>query len=607
MMKAFLLFFIYLNWFSCFSIFGQFSSEFKNNTLILKNDRKNLVFKGNPNTFHKSSSKNLSSKAEAVLYSNGFDVKVEILNSGSFISDLGILRVGPFFLDTSIVLKNFNTHDYTINTTDHHYVAKNKKGFESSVGGQFYPFGYSPVQIISDSKYTIAFSVQYPVLQYTDVIYHDMRAFVVKDKGEWYFTIFLNRNWYPDKKTEFFYHSPKYGGLKKEEKKTFVVSARIMENNIGCHNWINLLQPYKDYFQRMYGGVNYVSHEQATGYFVPINYDKSTPQNPYGFIDALDEYKNLRPDIHGWANWSKAIIGMSKKYNLPRYMLWSPTGGYHINKKLNFPENFTKHWLEGDKKTFKKSYGHKMQDAVSELKKISKSGIGFGLYWGYSATVQPYWDSTFSVTFDIHNPFHRQHKLEQLELASASGATEIGLDVFPHPLMLKDAINWIDTMKKYYPKIHFISEQGTSDILHSKVGFMYYPPGLRGQRHMLADFLLPGHDTRIITNSNWREFYNKGFSVFTARFDKSISTLHKRNVLGLDDGKSLLIEYSSAVLSNEIGKVVLKVNNAKSNSIRWNNGARSHRIIVTKPGIYTVRAKTVNGCIQELSIEIRRL
>jgi hypothetical protein len=118
----------------------------------------------------------------------------------------------------------------------------------------------------------------------------------------------------------------------------------------------------------------------------------------------------------------------------------------------------------------------------------------------------PAFDTLPSLPLDIRSPEQRQSAFAELKLATQSGATLIGLDAFSTTyLPAWDLVTWLSELQKMAPDVTFCTEGLAPDFLHRLAPTwldMYSATPkrfgsnvrIRG-RFLLADFLLPGHET----------------------------------------------------------------------------------------------------------------
>ena len=99
---------------------------------------------------------------------------------------------------------------------------------------------------------------------------------------------------------------------------------------------------------------------------------------------------------------------------------------------------------------------------------------------------------------DVTKPADVQAAWDELDLASKRGMDEVGLDAYGYP-PLYHRHAFMKKMQKRYPKIRFITEAADCDIMHTLAPtFMTFRR--QRQRPVLADWLVPGHESWIMLN-----------------------------------------------------------------------------------------------------------
>jgi hypothetical protein len=261
------------------------------------------------------------------------------------------------------------------------------------------------------------------------------------------------------------------------------VSVRIIG---GAENWIRSLVSYRDYFRCMYGSVQYTRDTRPVQGYVTTQVSALGTASPYGF--RWDKSKN--PDVAGWSPFVTQDLSTAPARGYQRTMIWTPTGLYQTYS-YNPPLGIT---------TVQYPFQFMTQnDAVpamaSTLYAFSKlpPGLSLGFWWGTSLSLRRTWNSPPSSVEEL-DPSRADHQLiafYELDYARRLGATLIGLDSFgwTGPQVL----TWIDLMRAHAPEVTFIPEHSW-DVLHARVPMwrdgisLTTPP-------VLADFLLPGHET----------------------------------------------------------------------------------------------------------------
>ncbi len=407
---------------------------------------------------------------------DGFDAILTIANPTTESLPGGKFHIGEFLLGPSISWQDFNTdgHADTITLDE-----------QTHPRGWGYPMQlYSPVAVARNNDFAVGVSIQYPVLEYEQSVRIELVSPTEvggDGKAGWAIDIWLaNRG---DS-----YNDDVPAGASREYRITVRVSDEPDE-------WIRTLVPYREYFRNMYGGVSYTRDPRPIKATSIALQSRANSSSPLGFTRS-----SMRPDVHGWEPWADEFKRNRHDWN--RLMVWTPTGVYRRNHQNNFPFLFTSHWLEGAQ------YGHNMGDAVAELSQVPGDDFALGLWWGRSCQVMREWDMPAWEPLDPDNSEHVQLAFTELDLAAQAGATMIGLDAFAHAYTPTWKLHgWLRAMQERYPQITFISESRNPDILHrlapTYIDAYVFDPRIQDVEQLrvvksplvLADFLLPGHET----------------------------------------------------------------------------------------------------------------
>jgi hypothetical protein len=376
------------------------------------------------------------------------------------------------------------------------------------------PFGYvypndfySPVFVISNSRYLAGVSIQYPVLDYQ----HDVEIVMMSpgaDLGD-----FPGRGWLIE-----FAFGARDGADESILPRayvppgatwTYVISVRLTTNHA---EWIRTLVPYRNFFRDLYGGVRYQRDPRPVLPVTIALVEAITPSNPAGFSWGNDR----RPDVFGWRPWATVLSALRDDW--PRMMLWGPSGVYDADRTLNYPFQFTSRWMDDPETAL-------ATDPVEGLPPLAAAGVDFGLWWGRCGLVARRWNPT-SAELEYFNPDDPEHvalAFQELDLAAATGATIIGLDAYGWPALPGwKRYRWMETMRARHPRFRFCTERINSDLVH-----LLAPTFLPGWNtdgasnaselypiqspHYLADFIVPGHEIWI--GFNYRGHRQLGIAV----------------------------------------------------------------------------------------------
>lgn len=404
---------------------------------------------------------------------DGADIVYTFHNDTGQISGLGRFSLGGIRFAENIV-----SHDFRFEGKE--FPLQSQNG-QINIGGWWYPGGtYSPTLVFEDDPYVLGVSLLYPILDYK----HQVRM-KAKDKNStgfhWEMEFALNPGDEEENK-----YSPE-GELRPGETRVYIMAVRLARNTA---EWTRTLQPYRDYFQSMYGGVDY-ERDARPVQFTALAVDGNLGWlNPYGFAGG----DNLRPDHNGFGPWVDRLVTRVEN-GYARVMVSKTTGQFIANPQHNIPPLFASHWLEGDE------YDHNMGDAIQQFNRIPDAGLNLTFWWGRSSQIiAGGWDTSEIQDFDPDNPEHVELALREFDLGVQAGARYFGLDAFRR-MQVWDAVPWLLFLKDRHPGVNFVTEPMCGDIIHNMVpGFQVATRPLSEAhlrvetRHYLADFLNPGHE-----------------------------------------------------------------------------------------------------------------
>lgn len=396
----------------------------------------------------------------------GADIVVTLINDTPDNQPLGKIGIGGIRFGNRIETGDFR-HDT-------HFVAFDSRGGRFTTGGHHYPEDlYSPIGVLRDDQYTVGMSLNYPILEYE----HGVRVNFHVPGGQF---IQSGQCWNGEFQL--------LGEMHPGETRQYTLSLRVVEND---RHWLNTLIPYRDYFQEMYGPVRYERDPRPViGSFI-AGVNSLSSSNIYGY-----DGNSRRPDLSGWGPWTNYLAtAPDRGYN--RVMLWCPSGVFREHADMNFPFQFMTAM----------SHVPLVESTASLLKeRVSDQGIDLGFWWGRSSQVMKTWDTDQTESFDPDNPDHVARGFAELDLAVERGADTIGLDAFVYTPGW-DGFRWIEMMKDRYPHLRFVVEPSGPDFQH-----VIAATWVEGLHHIetppvLADFLLPGHETWINTRMDLWQHY----------------------------------------------------------------------------------------------------
>lgn len=350
------------------------------------------------------------------------------------------------------------------------------------IGGVYPRDLYSPVTAMTWTGGAVGISLIYPILEYR----HDV-ALVIRNagSGKWQPLVALsNAKVGGHGSTALKYQASIPPGAQR----TYRVELRATTNR----GWLETLEPYRQFFQRTYGSIRYSRDGRNIHAVQTAVSEFQTPTNPEGWAPEAG-----RPDLDGYGP-----IASLMRYALlksDRVILWTPTGMNSVNKERNYPFKFASRWFEP-------SAPPSMRNAPGVLGTISlRPNQRWGLWWGHSAEVQSIWDTAAFSPIDMANSQAMNLARRELNLAVTSGARMIGLDAFTHHASpVWELHPWLSQMTSENPQVTFCTEGRNPDIMHALAptwidayGWSKYRPNgpLITGRFVLADWLLPGHET----------------------------------------------------------------------------------------------------------------
>jgi hypothetical protein len=386
--------------------------------------------------------------------------------------------------------------------------------------GQYPDTLYSPAWVLENQSYAVGVSLQYPILEYRHnvrlCLYSPEGRFAVGEGGRGWKLEFLLSNTGNDTGETGLAHS---GLIEPGQTRTYTVSVRVTRKPA---EWVRTLVPYRDWFRAAYGGVSYERQGGCIGAQTLASAALCGESNPLGFADS-------RPDLNGWG---EAVGGLLARRGWDTLLFLNPSGSYGASRAGNPPYQFATNW-----------------NATGPLATACDPQIGFprlparaqkiGFRWGRSLQVARQWDDPGPVPFDPHNPDHRRLAFAEMDLAVKAGATTIALDAFsPRFTPLWDLVEWVADLKARYPGVRFAADAVSCDLIHRQIAAIYRGSKDRAEvagpveidgftnPHLMADFLLPGHET-------WGAFGWTAYDEFGITFTDQQKTDRLRQIAAL--------------------------------------------------------------------------
>ena len=423
----------------------------------------------------------------------GFDVVYTFNNTTSSPMSPGLVYAPGIRFGQTILSRNFN-RDFKVQTLDN-------QGSMYFAGGDTYPYGqYSPVNVISNDKYTIGVSINYSVPAYNHAVY--LRA---ESPGGQY--TFGGRNWQilmalnpPANRSDTVSYNPA-GDIQPGETRVYTMCVRATRSSLADpgSDWMRTLTPYRAFFNSTYGGMHYVRDARPVRGMTTTDVHTVSSDNPFGFDSGF------RPDINGWNGYVTRMQSERSK-GWTRWMVWTPTGVYGNHTEFNYPPQFTSHW---------QSIGP-MRDSLSALSNFGQSNQ-LGLWWGRSTQVANGWDTGDVHWLDTSNPSDVNFSFHELDGATAVKATAVGLDNFTqYEMGAWNCYRWLQRLQAHAPSVKFVVEPRCADFIHSLSPTIVYGTRPNSQAisrvnapFYMADFLMPGHETwALIDVAELREELN---------------------------------------------------------------------------------------------------
>lgn len=339
--------------------------------------------------------------------------------------------------------------------------------------GAHYPSdSYSPVMTIRDAERTIGVTVQYPIMEYQHGVWLNLEA-TDQALGGFRWRFYINF-------TSFVKLAPGPGAfeqatLEPGEERTYRVTFRITDSP---NDWFDTLNPYIDYFRETYGGMTYTPDLRAVRGFSSAQVNNQTAQNPRGF-----GYASRRPDRNGWRPWADAIADI-RKSGYRRSMVWAPSGLF-ANEGYNFPFLFATPLMDMDLAA----------QSVGFLRGLAPRGVDLGFWWGRSQQIMWGWDEERTALLNPDDPEHVARAFAELDAAARMGVRTVGLDAFAY-LPPWRAIPWLKRMQERHPRIKFVIEPSTCDIVHRHAPTWIDVVNATTRNH-IADAIMPGHETWV--------------------------------------------------------------------------------------------------------------
>ena len=389
---------------------------------------------------------------------NGFDITLTYRNATSLPQPLGQIIIDGIMLGPVIDHWDFRGQGTPL-------VHDRRRAQVYVTGGLPYPQElYSPVILLSDERYTVGISLLYSAAEYLHPV--TTHTFSVGGRPE------SDRSWSSG------FHLR--GDLPPGQTRQYTLALRLMATDPSEPNgWVRTLTPYRDFFRQAYGTMRYTPDRRPVLAVHMSSPQLCKPSNPRGWVEDT-----RRPDLYGWDGWVNWIPREMTRLGFDRVMIWAASGNYLHNQDENFPF-LALSPIKTEPALFS-TFGR-----LQTLPQRGPSEVGY--WWGRSQEVMRVWDSPTSEILDPNNPDHVTRAMRELGVAVELGAQAVGLDAFSK-IPYYDAYHWLERMRARAPGVKFISELDAPDLIHL-LGPTYLYGHQTDRPHLLADLLMPGHET----------------------------------------------------------------------------------------------------------------
>ena len=397
-------------------------------------------------------------RRDVTLVADGIDIKLTYTNTTSAPLPVGVIQVSDIrladrveILDARHGIEHFDVFDRNVTP-----LKVNNNGWPGDL--------YSPVAVLRDEKYTVGVSLQYPALEYRHGV--DFRV------GD-------GTRWYGDGGPFWHVRIDVPATVPPGQSRIYTLSVRVAPRT---DSWLKTLVPYRDYFQATYGGVRYERDARPVTAAIIAFEENASPGNNRGFA-----FPNLRPDLNGWRPWAREVTAR-RSLGYQRSLIWAAAGIYSQNGFKNYPSNSISPMDDIPM----------MRNSKSELANAASPSMQVGYWLGYSTCFETAWDSpTPQRLITLGNAEQEGYFFKELDFAASLNAGLIGLDAFTSndPYFI---YTWMTKLRQRQPNIKFISELSPPDIIHSLAGSFLFEWNVgENEKPLLADFLLPGHETWV--------------------------------------------------------------------------------------------------------------
>ncbi|MDX9911781.1 MAG: hypothetical protein RBS39_08125 [Phycisphaerales bacterium] len=423
----------------------------------------------------------------------GCDLVLNFHNDRAVPMKIGRIRIGNINLGPNVTWQDFDDVGQDARANAETWVPQ----------AWVYPENiYSPVAVFRNDKYAVGVSLHYPVIEWE----HQARLMIRSPRNPAYDA--TQRGW----EIEFRLSSIGEKGaklaydaiLQPGERRTYTIAIRVTDRS---DEWVRTLVPYRDYFQSLYGGVDYVRDPRPVNGGTLAAKANVSGANPDGWAVPAD----IRMDRNGWRPLATQL---TERAGWDRHMLWHAPG--HYKQDRTTPFWYATAWNRDPELA-------QVFDKNKAFGPLLASGDQLGFWWTFSALIRD--RSGNIVGIDPDDPWMMQQGYNEIDAVARTGATLVGMDAFSGSYSPGwNRYKWIKNLHERQPQIKFILEPHNSDVMHNLAPT--WIEGLRGdqnakspddfirirQSHILADLLNPGHETwmgwdyrfhRSVLNIQW--------------------------------------------------------------------------------------------------------
>ncbi|MEM7622385.1 MAG: hypothetical protein AAF235_04200, partial [Planctomycetota bacterium] len=221
----------------------------------------------------------------------GYDIVLDFENTTTTTIGLGRINVGIITLGPEVSWLNLNRRSTLTKTARRDFKTQNRR-----YPGSF----YAPVGVLHNDRFAVGVSLLYDVLQDQ----HSINVRYNTPQGR-----FLAGPGGPGYSIGFELGNPVRGEgkvqypaqLAPREKRQYRVAVRAIEldrtvTTSGAQQWLETLEPYRQHFERLYGGVTYHRDRRPVRAAVVAGPTAISASNPMGFNGG----NTSRPDLFGW-------------------------------------------------------------------------------------------------------------------------------------------------------------------------------------------------------------------------------------------------------------------------------------------------------------------